>query len=105
VGRMYLLVYVCMDGYFVHVCMCLCICTCECGLGTQILRRNTDRALEIGLCGVPSFVVDRGEVVWGQVGGCVRVGVCVCVCVGVRPLCCFRVVEFVVSLCVVCTLY
>jgi len=31
----------------------------------QDLRRNTDEAVALGLCGAPSFVVD-GEVFWGQ---------------------------------------
>ncbi len=30
------------------------------------LRRNTDRAVAAGVCGVPSFQVDGGAVIWGQ---------------------------------------
>jgi 2-hydroxychromene-2-carboxylate isomerase len=30
------------------------------------LRKNTDRAVAAGVCGVPSFQVDGGAVIWGQ---------------------------------------
>ncbi|KAJ1561067.1 hypothetical protein HK405_005032, partial [Cladochytrium tenue] len=31
-----------------------------------ILRNNTDRAVQVGCCGVPSFQVDGSDVFWGQ---------------------------------------
>ncbi|XP_028403916.1 uncharacterized protein LOC114526489 isoform X2 [Dendronephthya gigantea] len=30
------------------------------------LRANTDRAISVGVCGVPSYQVDGGAVIWGQ---------------------------------------
>ena len=30
------------------------------------LKANTDRAFAAGVCGVPSYQVDDGEVIWGQ---------------------------------------
>jgi len=30
------------------------------------LKANTDRAFAAGVCGVPSYQVDGGEVIWGQ---------------------------------------
>lgn len=32
----------------------------------EALRKNTERAVELGCCGVPSFIVDDNPVVWGQ---------------------------------------
>jgi 2-hydroxychromene-2-carboxylate isomerase len=31
-----------------------------------VLKANTDRAMAAGVCGVPSYQVDEGTVVWGQ---------------------------------------
>jgi 2-hydroxychromene-2-carboxylate isomerase len=30
------------------------------------LRENTNRAKEAGACGVPSFQINGGEIIWGQ---------------------------------------
>lgn len=30
------------------------------------LRENTERAHKLGVCGVPTFQVDDGEIIWGQ---------------------------------------
>lgn len=32
----------------------------------ETLRKNTQRAKDAGVCGVPSFQVNGGDVIWGQ---------------------------------------